>query len=305
MLLARPLISLCAVLLAASCASFELEEAFTLIEPLDLEGPVSLEVSAELGSISVAVDPSLAGIEVRGLARLEGRDEERVRARFEQLGASIHRGGGGLVIEPTFEGGRRESERINLAVTVPSLADVQLKTGHGALAISGAVGRVEADSGGGSIELLHCHGGAQLSTGDGAIRVEGGVGEVRGTTGNGDVTVSGHGGGLELETSNGDVAVSVPEGSTGVVRLQSGNGRIVLSVDRSWSGVVEASAPNGQVRFISADGLREKGPAAILALGEGGTRSVLRTRNGPIEVAVRSRAPSPPLDPAAPGGPRR
>jgi len=70
------------LVLLASCSSFELEESFTLTQELGLDGPVALDVVCEVGSIEVGEDPALEGIEVRGLVKLTGRDEERARARF-------------------------------------------------------------------------------------------------------------------------------------------------------------------------------------------------------------------------------
>lgn len=273
--------------LCASCASFELEETFTVAEPLDSKGPVSLSVALDVGSIEVASDPSLEGLEVRGMVRLKGRDEESARARFEELGVSVERGAGEITVAPTFAGGRRTSERMSLKVMVPSLDGVKLRTTNGSLVVSGATGSVEADTSNGSIKLVGCSGDGQLSTSNGSIRLDGSSGDVRGTTGNGSVRVLDHGGTLDLDTSNGDVDVSLAEGCAGTVRLRTGNGSIDLSVASDWSGVIEASTTNGQVRFRDEDGLRQKGTASILAVGAGGARSVARTSNGSIEVEVR------------------
>ena len=279
------------LVLLASCSSFELEESFTLTQELGLDGPVALDVVCEVGSIEVGEDPALEGIEVRGLVKLTGRDEERARARFEQLGAD------GVTITPTFEGGRRPSERISLKVTVPDLGGVRLETRNGSLVASGARGGVRAGSSNGAIKLFDCVGEVQLSTRNGAISVEGGSGDIRGTTANGPVRVSGFNGPLELETSNGDITVSLAEDAREAVRLRSSNGDIDLSVADGWSGVIEASTSNGQVRFRDQDGQRQKGKASILAVGAGGARSVVRTGNGSIEVEVRSpdvlRSPRP------------
>ncbi len=276
------------VLLAASCSTFELEDTFTVTEQLAPGRPVSLEVACDVGSIEVGEDPSLDGIEVRGMARLTARDEEGALARFEQLGASIQRRTDGLIVTPTFEGGRRESERISLRVTVPDLGAVQLKTSNGSLVVSAASGGVDAESSNGSIKLVDCRGGGRLSTGNGAISLEGGSGDVRGVTGSGRVEVVGFVGPLDLETSNGDIDVSLADEATDAVRLRSSNGSIDLSVSHDWSGVIEASTSNGQVRFCDQDGQRQKGKASILAVGAGGTRSIARTGNGSIEVEVRS-----------------
>ena len=285
------------LVLLASCSSFELEESFTLTQELGLDGPVALDVVCEVGSIEVGEDPALEGIEVRGLVKLTGRDEERARARFEQLGASIQRGADGVTITPIFEGGRRPSERISLKVTVPDLGGVRLETRNGSLVASGARGGVRAGSSNGAIKLFDCVGEVQLSTRNGAISVEGGSGDIRGTTANGPVRVSGFNGPLELETSNGDITVSLAEDAREAVRLRSSNGEIDLSVADGWSGVIEASTSNGQVRFRDQDGQRQKGKASILAVGAGGARSVVRTGNGSIEVEVRSpdvlRSPRP------------
>lgn len=276
------------LLLTASCSSFELEDSFVITEEFGVDGPVSLEVACDVGSIEVGEDPSLEGIEVRGTVRLTERDEERALARFDQLGASIRRQPGGFVVAPTFEGGRRQSERISLKVTVPDLGSVQLKTSNGALTATGASGGVAAESSNGSIRLVDCRGDARLSTDNGAISLEGGSGDALGATGNGSVKVAGFNGSLQLETVNGDLEVSLADEATGAVQLRSGNGSINLSVAHGWSGVIEASTSNGQVRFRDQDGMRQKGKASILAVGAGGPRSITRTGNGSIEVEVRA-----------------
>ncbi len=276
------------LLLTASCSSFELEDSFVITEEFGVDGPVSLEVACDVGSIEVGEDPSLEGIEVRGTVRLTERDEERALARFDQLGASIQRQPGGFTVAPTFEGGRRQSERISLKVTVPDLGGVQIRTSNGSLKASGASGSVEAESSNGSIELVDCQGGAQLSTANGAISLSRVSGGIRGTTGNGSVKVAGSVGALDLETSNGGIEVSLADDAKDAVQLRSSNGSIGLSVAHGWSGVIEASTNNGQVRFRDQDGMRQKGKASILAVGAGGSRSITRTSNGSIEVEVRA-----------------
>ncbi|GEM_PF-3295221 len=284
------------LLITASCSTFELEDSFIVTEELALNGPVTLEVGCDVGSIEVGEDPSLEGIEVRGTVRLTGRDEEGALARFEQLGASIQRGADGYVVTPTFEGGRQKSERINLRVRVPDLGRVRLKTNNGSLVASDASDGVEADSSNGTIELIDCRGDVRLSTGNGPISLTGGSGAVRASTGNGLVRVTDFNGLLDLETSNGGVDVSLSDDAKGAVQLRSSNGSINLSVADGWSGVIEASTGNGQVRFRDQDGMRQKGKASILAVGAGGARSVARTGNGSIEVEVRP--------PGLPRGPR-
>ena len=100
-----------------------------------------------------------------------------------------------------------------------------------------------------------------------------------------------HVGALDLESSNGSHEVSLASGAAGALQLRTGNGSIELSVAADWSGVVEASTGVGRVRFRGHEGTREKGETAILAVGGGGERSVLRTGNGSIEVVVREKQP--------------
>lgn len=281
------------LLLTASCASldFELEETRVLTEPLDGSGPVSLQVATDNGSIGVHEDPSVTGLEVRALVHVQAATEELARARLERVGVSIDQGAEGVAVEADWPGARRGNERVSLLVLVPALDGVRLRAGNGSLEVRGAAGPVVGETGNGRVLLEGCAGGARLATGNGSIELVRTSGEVVGATFNGPVQVVDHAGALDLESSNGSHEVSLASGAAGALQLRTGNGSIELSVAADWSGVVEASTGVGRVRFRGREGTREKGEAAILAVGAGGERSVLRTGNGSIEVVVREKQP--------------
>jgi hypothetical protein len=128
---------------------------------------------------------------------------------------------------------------------------VSLRTGGGSIKIAMAKGKVNAESGGGSVVLLSGLQGAVLQTGGGSIHVDKCQGNVRASTGGGSIDLGDIGGPAEIETGGGSIRLASAKGP---VRAETGGGSIELN------GVPSARAETGGggivAKFFASSGER-------------------------------------------------
>src|SRR5437899_1697517 len=131
--------------------------------------------------------------------------------------------------------------------------------------IRAAKGKINAESGGGSVVLISGLQGAVLETGGGSIEVKKCTGSVKATTGGGSIDLGDIGGPAEIETGGGSIRLG---SAKGFVHADTGGGSIELN------GVPGARAETGAggiiAKFIASTGER--------------TDSVLETSAGDITV---------------------
>ena len=149
---------------------------------------------------------------------------------------------------------------------------MNLHTGGGSIAIHSAKGKINAESGGGSVVLTSGLQGAVLETGGGSIKVDQCTGKVKATTGGGSIDLGNIAGPAEIETGGGSIRLS---SANGPVRAETGGGSIELN------GVSSARAETGAggivAKFVSSTGER--------------TDSVLETSAGDITVYLAPNLP--------------
>lgn len=153
---------------------------------------------------------------------------------------------------------------------------IELNTGDGSLRGSGLSGTLRAHTGDGSVNFSDVDGTADIDTGDGSGELAGRLTVVRLRTGDGSLTVRAEDGSTmtgdwEIRTGDGSVRVELPEGFAGSLDATTGDGRV--SVEGFDGAAAQASRGHDEER----SSLRQ-------SLGAGGRLLRLRTGSGGIRV---------------------
>ncbi len=130
--------------------------------------------------------------------------------------------------------------------------------------MSSAKGKINAETGGGSVVVISGMQGAVLETGGGSIEVQRCSGPLKVTTGGGSIELGEIAGPAEIETGGGSIRLN---SATGAVRAETGGGSITLN------GVPAARAETGAGGIV-----------AKFVSGSDRTDSVLETSAGDITV---------------------
>jgi DUF4097 and DUF4098 domain-containing protein YvlB len=216
----------------------------------------------------------------------------------------------------------RRSVRIELSV--PAKANLDLRTGDGAVSLASVEGTIQVRSGDGSIVAENLHGNVSLSSGDGRIEVSRTGGAVRVSTGDGSIHArdlegevelwSGDGGidatgiqaalraktndgrlnvdgrfnRLELRSGDGSVTATVREGSRmeGDWSLSSNDGSITLRLPETFPAELDARTGDGEVSLdIPVQVSGSLSRSRIQGtIQQGGQRLELRTGDGAIHL---------------------
>lgn len=161
------------------------------------------------------------------------------RSDLERIEVEITPQEGALRIETT-KPRTLSNAWVELMVTAPAGARLDLSTGSGAVEVSGFEGGAQIHTGSGSVAAQNLSGGVDLQTGSGSMKVQNVVGWLKVGTGSGGIGVQGMDGELEAHTGSGSVDV---RGATGPARLRSGSGRV------DYEG-----SPQGDCRFTTGSG---------------------------------------------------
>jgi hypothetical protein len=126
----------------------------------------------------------------------------------------------------------------------------------------------------------------QVSSGNGDVAVSGATANVHASSGNGDVRVGAGAVDVNASSGNGRVEVAIASGATGDMEFSSGNGSIVLTLPSNFGAQLEASTGNGG--FESDFPVRMSGRISSHrvsgTIGQGGGRLRLSTGNGTITL---------------------
>jgi hypothetical protein len=174
---------------------------------------------------------------------------------------------GGLVIS-TQKLGDLSNARVDLEITAPSDASLELHTGAGDVEIRDLRGTVEVWTGAGAIRIDNVAGSTQVETGAGLVEVHGTTGPVRVQTGVGEIKYDGTPtGDCTFGTGAGAIKLTMPADLSAWVDLETSMGQ------------VEVSYPvDGQVTQRRAEGTIGGGVAV---------RITARTGIGEIELRRR------------------
>ena len=197
-----------------------------------------------------------------GSVRVEAGDGQEIEARVTTEGWKI--GSGEVTITESQTGDRVTIEvrlprrhdgwdmgrrSVKLVVRVPREADLDIRTGDGAVDVEPISGRVTIATGDGSITAAGLHGEIRLHTGDGSIRATGLEGRLRADTGDGHLNVRGRFEGLDLRTGDGHIDADVERGSkvSEAWSLTSGDGGITLRIPDDLGADLDAHSGDGSI----------------------------------------------------------
>lgn len=219
---------------------------------------------------------------------------------------------------------RSRNRSVRIEVTVPAKANLDLRTGDGAVSVESVEGRihvrtsdgairaeslrgeVELSSGDGRIDARRLAGNVRLSTSDGAIDVRDLEGDadlstsdgridaigiqaaLRAKTNDGQLTAEGRFTRLNLRSGDGSVSATVREGSRmeDAWSLTSGDGSITLRLPDEFPAELDASTGDGRVTLDFPVTVSGSLSKSHVrgTIQQGGQRLELRTSDGSIHV---------------------
>jgi hypothetical protein len=178
---------------------------------------------------------------------------------------------------------------LSIKVTAPTESQVNVRTGAGAVRITGAASRLQIQSGAGSVSAERAHGSATVRTGSGQVQLGAMTSGVQARSGSGDVEIASveapssivtGSGNVWLGTVSGDVLVrsgsgdlTVADAAAGQAELITGSGELQVSISRGVAAEVDLTSSTGLAR--SDLPVAEEAPSA-----QPGLRIYGRTGNG-------------------------
>jgi DUF4097 and DUF4098 domain-containing protein YvlB len=245
--------------------------------------PVDLFVEIGKGTVAItATETTESRVEI------DGRDADQVDVR--QSGNQIS------VVAPRqrsgFFGG---DSRLDVAITVPLLSELAVKTGSADINVAGTVGTSRLKTGSGDVSTADLDGPAHVETGSGNVaiavanaelRIKSGSGTVRVRHAESAVAVSTGSGDVEIGTANGPAAVKTGSGDLKVVdantdvSLATGSGDLVVGTARR--GRFTMKGASGDVHIGIPAGVPVWTDISTLS---GSIRSTLQSAGEPAEGA--------------------
>jgi DUF4097 and DUF4098 domain-containing protein YvlB len=142
---------------------------------------------------------------------------------------------------------------VRIELSVPAKANLDLRTGDGAVSLGSVEGSIRVHTGDGSIVAENLHGDVSLSSGDGRIEVSRMGGTVRISTGDGSIHARDLEGDVELSTGDGGIDAT---GIQAALRARTNDGR--LNVDGRFNRL-ELRSGDGSVTATVREGSRMEG----------------------------------------------
>jgi hypothetical protein len=238
-----------------------------------------------------------------GSVRVETHEAAEVLAQVTTRGWSI--GPGEVTVTESQSGDRVQLEvrlpqmrwsfggnhnrSVEVVLKVPKQADLDVKTGDGAVDVRPVSGRLSISTGDGAITAEGLQGEIRLHTGDGAIRASGLSGRLNADTGDGRMSVQGRFEALDLSTGDGGIDVLVEPGSRVATAwsLSSGDGGITLRVPEDFGAELDAHTGDGRIVLEQPVSVSGKVSSSKVrgTLGAGGQPLKIHTGDGSIRVS--------------------
>ena len=162
---------------------------------------------------------------------------------------------------------------VNLDVTLPTNANMQVDTGSGNVEAAGVNGQVDLQTGSGDITTTDVGGQVSLKTGSGTISTDGLNGQATITTGSGDIKVNQGvlSGNSLMKTGSGDISYSGSLNPSGSYHFDTGSGTVNLTLPTSSAFHLHTSTGSGNVNndFGSANVGTGQRPDLSISTGSG------------------------------------
>jgi DUF4097 and DUF4098 domain-containing protein YvlB len=210
---------------------------------LQVTGPVNLDLTTGSGSVNVRTGSS-SQVEVTGHIKVTnwfgGDAEERVK-RIE-ANPPIQQSGNDIRIGHIDDTELLHNISISYDLVVPAETQLHSHTGSGSQSVEGLRGRIEIESGSGSLKISDIGDTVRAETGSGGIDVDRVKGNVRTKAGSGSIRATDIAGGFEGHTGSGHITLE--QTASGSVRADTGSGGMEL---RGVHGSLEAEAGSGTI----------------------------------------------------------
>jgi DUF4097 and DUF4098 domain-containing protein YvlB len=230
----------------------------------------NLKVKVDIGSVRVE-GGSQQGISYVIRNHSYSGSEDKARREFDNYKISAYVHGDTAWIVGDWQGGRPHKFSGDFVINVPrEMDEIKAETEGGNVSASGITGRLDAQSGGGTIRVDDIGGAIKAETGGGNIDVGNVASDVNLSTGGGSIKVNSAKGRIEAESGGG--SVTIVSGMQGAV-LETGGGSI--QVERC-AGQVKASTGGGSID------LGDIGGPAEMETGGGSIR--LGSAKGPVHA---------------------
>ena len=257
------LVLLLTTLCAAQQGSVQKEgNNWTSVVNGSLSGVRNLHIKVQVGAVHVQGGSS-QGITYVIRNKSYESSEDQARKQFDSYKISSYIRGDTAWIVGEWEAGRPHKFSADITVNVPREMDlVKIETEGGAIVTTGISGRLEAQSGGGTIHLDDI---------GGAIIAE---------TGGGPIDVGSVGGDLSVRTGGGTIHIGSAKGK---VVAESGGGNLVL-VSGSQEASLETGGGSIQVEKCTGKVKASTGGGGI-ELGDIGGGAIMETGGGSIKIS--------------------
>jgi DUF4097 and DUF4098 domain-containing protein YvlB len=242
---------------------------------VQLSAPLSpgsnFEAKTHNGSITInGTDTANCNLTATIVARAMTEEKARILAE-EEVKVTLEPSGNGLVVKidkPKYM--RNCSVSVNLDVTIPNQANLELNTHNGSVRITDINGQIDATTHNGKIIAEEVSDTIELLTHNGAVTCQ----DVSGDT--------------KLRSHNGKIKAYYSQSAPSVcnVSMITHNGGIELIAPADFSAAVEASTHNGSIDTNLAITVIGKVSKNRLkgTIGKGEGKLYLETHNGSIDI---------------------
>jgi hypothetical protein len=178
--------------------------------------------------------------------------------------------------------------RLHIEVRMPKDADLQVRTGDGAIKASGVSGTVDLHTGDGALTVSSLKGAVRLHTGDGSIVANDLDGKCDASSGDGRIRLSGRFDVLTAKSGDGSVGVEALHGSKldSGWSITSGDGSIDVAVPADMPANIDASSGDGHISSdipVTVEGIMSKSKLRGKMNG-GGSTLTIHTGDGAIRL---------------------
>ncbi len=250
-------------------------------------GTPDITLSTFDGSIEVtAWDRSEVSVEVekRGSSK---QQVDRIEVKASQSGNNVT-----IDVRYPDQGqahfGFSNSRSAKLIVSVPRESNLDAHTGDGSISIERVSGKVQLNTGDGSLQATDIAGDLRAHTGDGSITLDHVTGRVDADTGDGSVRAGGKLEALRLRTGDGSVRVTADNGSrmSDDWEIHTGDGSVVLELPEPFDADLDARTGDGGVAVHTLNVKGDVSKNSVRGqLGSGGRTLRVTSGDGSIRIS--------------------
>jgi DUF4097 and DUF4098 domain-containing protein YvlB len=272
---------------------------------LSVDGDAVQETARVEKRFTVTGTPDLSLVTFNGSIEVRAWDRSEVVVEIEKRGVDkgeldsieikADQSGDRISVEARKPPGGRAmirlgpSPRAKLVASVPQNCNVLARSGDGSIAIERVTGKLELDTGDGSVRGSDLAGQLRAHTADGSMKFESITGPVDIDSGDGGVSVSGKLPVVRLRTGDGSVSVRADDGSVMSEdwEVRTGDGSVTIELPDGFDADLDATSGGGSVRVrdlsftVSGEQTRRQVRGK---LGSGGHLLKVRTGDGSVNI---------------------